>query len=84
MSVIGGVLVDLEGGAGENVTWVNKSKNGKRSSKLNLDRRWNNYNREVNIPLTYLYLNVNWETDSKIKTVDAIAIVTIVKIYLNN
>ena len=38
VSVIGGVWVDLEGGAGENVTWVNPSKNGKRSSKLNLDR----------------------------------------------
>lgn len=85
VSVIGGVLVDLEGGVGENVTWVNPSKNGKRSSKLHLDRRWNNYNREVNTPLTYLYLNVNWETDSKIiKTEDATAIVTVVKIYLNN
>ena len=38
VSVIGGVWVDLEGGADENVTWVNPSKNGKRSSKLNLDR----------------------------------------------
>ena len=85
VSVIGGVLVELEGGAGENITWVNPNKNGKRSSTLNLDRWWNNYNREVNTRLTYLYLNVNLETASKIiKTEDSTAMVTIVKIYLNN
>ena len=85
VSVIEGVLVELEGGAGENVTCVNPIKNGKRSSTLNLDRWWNNYNREMNTPLKYLYLNVNLETASKIiKTEDATAMVTIVKIYLNN
>lgn len=35
-SVIGRFLVEMEGGAGENVTWVNPSKNGKRSLTLNL------------------------------------------------
>lgn len=47
----------MEGGAGENVTWVNPSKNGKRSSTLNLDDGITA--EKVNTPLMYLYLNVS-------------------------